>query len=146
MRIFCQEEAITPLRSRAVLQIVLLNLRLFKECPLSQGTGRILPSQEFPLGDRIVQQFCIVEAAPFAGEQTGHYCNAACGVRRGWVAMVDGAICIENPFILRARSVVLRHRLQAAFDCGRASKICFALAVRRGSMHRGRAKQDNREA
>ena len=37
--------------------------------------------QKFPLGDRVVQQLCILEAASFAGKQVGNRRNTAGRIR-----------------------------------------------------------------
>ena len=54
------------------MQVVLLNPGLFKERPLPQRAGGILTPQKFPLRHGIVEQFRIVETAPFTGKQIGH--------------------------------------------------------------------------
>ena len=102
--------------------------------------------KEFPLGDGIVQQLSVMEAASFAGKQIGHGDNAACGIWRGRIAVIHDAIGFEGALILGPCAVVLRDCIEVALDCSGASEVDLARMVRTRSLHRRRTKQEYPQA
>ncbi len=103
-------------------------------------------AQEFPLGDCIVQQRCIMEAESFAGKQVSHRRNAAGRVRRGRVTVIHRTIGIECVLILETRAIAVWNGFQTALDRSSASESNLARMVRIGSMHRRRTNQEYSQA
>jgi hypothetical protein len=128
------------------VEIVLLDLGLFKESPLPQGTGGILAPQEFPLGDGIAQQFRVMEFSSFAGEQVGHGGNAAGCIGRGGITVIDGSVRVEGTFILGWRALSVWSCFQAALNRGGASEFDLALVMGDGGLNPHRAEHEYAQA
>ena len=61
--------------------------------------------QEFPLGDRVVQQPFIVSVASFIRQQARDRSNTAGCILGSWVAMVDGAVGFERTLVVETGSL-----------------------------------------
>src|SRR5580698_3884492 len=63
------------------------------------GAGILLP-QEFVLADGVVQKFFVGEEPALLSQQPGDSKDAGVGFRRCWIAVIDGAICVQNSLVV----------------------------------------------
>ena len=92
----------------AIDQVVAVDLTLGEEGGEAVLAGRILQAQEFVLADGVVEQCWIGEMAAFFGEELSHGENTGIGFGGCGIAMVDGAIGVENPVVGELSTLRLR--------------------------------------
>ncbi len=131
----------------AIVQVLLFDLRFLHQRPAPQRTSRIFPPQKFPLRDSVAGELCIVKAASFTGQQIGDGGDAAGRVRRGRVAVINGAVGIQRTLVLLARPGRKRFYVQTALKSFRARVSGHALPMRgRGQRYRTAQKKARRQA
>ncbi len=84
----------------AIANVMPVNLALGDESGEAVSAAGILLTQELILADGIVQELFVGEEPALLGQQPGDGKDAGIRFRRCGIAVIDGAICIENPLIV----------------------------------------------
>ena len=119
----------------AIEQVVAVDLTLGEEGGEAVLAGRILQAQKFVLADGIVEQSWLGEMAAFFGEELGDGENTGIGFGGCGIAVVNGAIGVENPVVGEPSTL----RLRTAFEC--RTQVLRALKRAGGSGVRGKTPE-----
>jgi hypothetical protein len=96
----------------AIADVVPVNLALGDERGEAVTGAGILLAQEFVLADGVVQKFFVGEEPALLCQQPGDDKDAGVSFGRCRIAVVDGAICIQNLFIVETGTLGRRTGLQ----------------------------------
>jgi hypothetical protein len=114
----------------AIEQVVAVDLTLSEKGGEAVLAGRILQAQEFVLTDGVVEQYLIGEVAAFLGEELSDGESTGIGFGRCGIAVVNGAVGIENPIVSEPGTLRLRASFESRSQALRALKRAGGSGVR----------------
>ena len=129
LRIETQKILVDSLRLLQVPQVALVDFPFGQQGAEAVAAAGVLVPQKFILADSVVESLVLLKDAPLFGKQIGNGGDRRIGPGRSGIAMVDGAVGVEDPLVLQTRPLLFGPALQ---------RFTQPLSVREGCRPRGR--------
>src|SRR5580658_10114850 len=114
----------------AIDQVTAVDLTLGEEGGEAVAAGGVLRAQELVLADGVSEQCLVGEMAALFGEKLGHGEHTGIGFGRCGIAVVNGAIGVENPVVAKLGALRLRMGFQGRTEALRTVKRAGGTGVR----------------
>ncbi len=139
-RIEAQEGLVDGFCLRGLVQVALEDFAFSEQGAEAKAAGGIFVAEKVILADGVVEGLLVLKDAAFFGEQVGDGGDGVIGFGRGGIAVVDGAVGVEDALVLGAGAIVFR----AAFE-GLAQTLGMGegCRMRRAGQRRGRGDEQH---
>jgi hypothetical protein len=126
-------------------EVALVNFGFGEQGAEAVAAGGILTAEKFILADGIAESFLILKDATFFGEEVGDGGDAGVSFGRCGVAVVDGAIGVEDTIVLKAGALLFGSAFEGfAETLGVGEVGGSGCGILRGGDRRG-SERENRE-